>query len=306
MSTYKRPDFLKSQLASLLQQTFENFEIVVSDNDPDASGQQVANSFNDPRIQYECNIENLGMVKSFNKSIERARGEFIVMVTDDDPVSADFLSIFFDIVGAHPGFSLYGGFGRTGKRKGEIEIIDKDAFLSEILDPTKTYDLLWSSCLLRKQALVQTGKLADYGGPHLVDHAMMTMVGSVNHALVVNNMYSSINSHQSNFSKSNLDIYFYSCQGFYNLLWPFCEGRSFKQKNHRVIKKHLSRWLVTSMFNLRRHFTAGSKDPAMINEIDKVSKKIMELPYMKGAIPRYQLKLFIFNCKKTLGLIKKA
>ena len=74
MSTYKRPGLLKTQLSSILQQTFSNFEVVISDNDPDCSARDTVSSFQDIRLQYFSNIENLGMIKSFNKSIERARG----------------------------------------------------------------------------------------------------------------------------------------------------------------------------------------------------------------------------------------
>lgn len=305
MSTYKRPEFLHSQVSSLLQQTFKDFEIVVSDNDPEASGKPVAESFNDTRIQYRCNAENLGMVKSFNKSIERAAGKFIVMVTDDDPVDHNFLSSFFEIIKKYPGYSLYGGFGRKGKSEGALEIIDKENFLAEVLNPSKTYNLLWSSCLLSKEALVSVGKLADYGGPHLVDHAMMAMTGSVNGGLMINRMYSSINSHQSNYSKSNLDIYFNSCKGFYELLNDFNRGKKNETENEIVIKKHLTRWFITSMFNLRRHFSVGNNmDKNIIYEIEKVSKKIMSLPFMKRSIYKYKVKLFIFYCKNKLGLLR--
>ncbi|HEY0433082.1 MAG TPA: glycosyltransferase, partial [Chitinophagaceae bacterium] len=80
MSTYKRPQFLRKQLDSLLRQTFPGFQIIISDNDPEASGQGVVDAFNDARIIYQCNGENLGMVKSFNRSLQRAQSEFVVMI----------------------------------------------------------------------------------------------------------------------------------------------------------------------------------------------------------------------------------
>jgi glycosyltransferase involved in cell wall biosynthesis len=303
MSTYKRPDFLKTQISILLQQTFQNIEIVISDNDELASGKTVADSFNDPRVQYYCNNENLGMVKSFNKSIDRARGEYIIMVTDDDPVDINLVSVFFNLINTNPGYSLYGGFGRRGKQKDEIELWDKDHFLLELLDPDKTYNLLWSSCLLKKEALVQAGKLADYGGPHLVDHAMMAMTGSISGGVMVNRMYSSINSHQSNFSKSNIEVYYKSCKGFYDLISDL-KNVSKNGQHHKILIKHLNRWFITSMFNLRKHFSSkGNKDIEMVRKIDEVSLKIMKLPFMKTVIPKYYFKISIFTCKKILRLI---
>src|ERR1035437_7687337 len=109
MSTYKRPQFLHSQITSLLQQNFQNFEIVISDNDPETSGKTVAESFNDPRIQYQGNDENLGMIKSFNKSLRRSKGEYIVMITDDDPVYPDMASTLFHLTEKYPGYGMYMG-----------------------------------------------------------------------------------------------------------------------------------------------------------------------------------------------------
>ena len=97
MSTYNRPTFLQKQIELLFKQSFQNFEIVINDNDPNASGKIIADSFNDERIKYECNIENLGMVKSFNRAIDRAKGEFVVMVTDDDPVFEYMLDYFYNL-----------------------------------------------------------------------------------------------------------------------------------------------------------------------------------------------------------------
>ncbi|NOT52329.1 MAG: glycosyltransferase family 2 protein [Chitinophagaceae bacterium] len=305
MSTYKRPGFLKTQIESLLQQTFRNFEIVISDNDPDASGKAIVETFNDLRVKYFPNGENLGMVKSFNKSIDRARSEFIVMVTDDDPVDPQFLSFVHGLVKQYPGHSLYAGFKRKGKREEEVELLNKNVFLREILDTGKTTKLLWSSCLLRKEALVKIGKLADYGGGHLVDHAMISMTGSINGGVVVNKMYSDVVLHETNYTKSNLPVYPLSCIGFYNLVSTFCKENNSFRENEVVIKKHLHKWFIDCMFNLRRFYSAGNiKDQKRIKEVDSIAKQIMEFPFMKNIIPKYKVKYFIFWIKMKLGMIK--
>src|ERR1700737_1288189 len=85
-STYKRPEFLESTLQSILKQTFQDFEVIVSDNDTEQSGKRVVESFNDSRFKYFPNPENLGMKKSFNLSLNRSSGEFIIMIADDDPL----------------------------------------------------------------------------------------------------------------------------------------------------------------------------------------------------------------------------
>src|SRR5580765_3580682 len=89
-TTFKRHDYLKSTLESVREQTFTDFEVIISDNDPEQSGRTIVESF-DERFKYFPNNENLGMKKSFNKSLERSIGEYIVMIADDDPVYPDML-----------------------------------------------------------------------------------------------------------------------------------------------------------------------------------------------------------------------
>ena len=53
MTTYKRPEFLKNQLNSLLKQTFKNFHVIISDNDC-SKREVIVNEINDPRISYHA------------------------------------------------------------------------------------------------------------------------------------------------------------------------------------------------------------------------------------------------------------
>src|SRR5450432_4216596 len=112
MSTYKRPVLLKNALKLIAKQTFRNFEVVVSDNDPEGSAKPVVESFNDKRFRYFFNEEDLGMIRSYNKSIERASTPFIVMITDDDPVSDNLLEELFQLHNQYKGHSIYCGFQR--------------------------------------------------------------------------------------------------------------------------------------------------------------------------------------------------
>src|ERR1017187_5289052 len=91
ISTYKRPEFLKRQLIALSQQTLPNFQVVICDNDPEASGERIVKDFDDTRFGYYHNIENLGMILSFNKCIKIAATPYIIMLTDDDYVDSNML-----------------------------------------------------------------------------------------------------------------------------------------------------------------------------------------------------------------------
>ncbi len=306
MSTFKRPDFLKGQIEVLLQQSFTDFEIVISDNDPEGSGKVVAASFNDDRVQYACNIENIGMVKSFNNSIERARGEYIVMVTDDDPVFENMLEFFYNLHQQYPGFSLYCGANRKGKPQGFIELVKAPDFIKQILNPQLTPAVHWSSSLLKKETLIRTGKLADYGSGHLVDHAMLVLMGSQDGAILINQQFSKIQLHQSNYSKANVENYLLSCKGFYNVLSGYFKEKEGYNVNEAEIVKHLHHWFIVCFFALRRFYTVNNMaTKQLLDELDGTADKIMQLPYMRVCRFKYAAKKVIFAVKKNLGLLHK-
>src|SRR5687767_10559194 len=107
-TTFKRYDYLRKTLESVKNQTVLDFEVIVSDNDPEQSGRSIVESF-DERFKYFPNEENLGMKKSFNKSLERSSGEYIVMIADDDPVYPDMLETLLNLSERYPDHSMYLG-----------------------------------------------------------------------------------------------------------------------------------------------------------------------------------------------------
>ena len=237
ISTFKRPELLKQQLQLLLLQTFSNFNIVVSDNDPEASARIICESLNDNRIKYFHNSDNLGMIKSFNKSIERSVTDYIVMVTDDDPIEKDFLERFNKLYQEYPEYSIYCGFIRKNHKPESVELIGKKKFIQEILDPDKTLKILWSSSIIKKSDALKVGYIPDYGSPHLADHAFLALVGNVNGGIIINKMYSSLTSHNTNFSKSHFESYLSGCKGFYTIFSELKHPN--KQQILNAVSKHL-------------------------------------------------------------------
>lgn len=297
-----RPEFLRTQLALLLQQTFGDFEIVISDNDPAGSGKAIAESFNDGRIRYYHNAVNLGMIKSFNKSIERSLTDYIVMVTDDDPVDKIFLNEMYILSKANPGFSVYGGFKRKYSKPGSVEIIDANYFAAEILHPDKTLNLLWSSCVLEKDSVIRIGMIPDYGSPHLADHALLALTGNEKGGVLVNRMFSSLTSHNTNFSKLNLDYYYISCEGFYNVMTSRLCNNNFAKK---AVRLHLENWLIANVFTLKKFYTIVKPDKEKILVVESFANKIIELPFIGAVVKiKYFLKQLIFKVKVAIGMLK--
>ena len=87
--TYKRHQFLKNAIESVLAQTYADFEMIIVDDNPPRTAERiftedVIREIDDPRIRYIQNKENMGGAASRNVAIEMANGEYIAFLDDDD------------------------------------------------------------------------------------------------------------------------------------------------------------------------------------------------------------------------------
>ena len=79
------PKFLKEMIESILNQTFNDFEfILLNDSPSNKEIKDIVLSYNDKRIIYVENEENLGISKSRNKLLNLAKGEYIAIFDHDD------------------------------------------------------------------------------------------------------------------------------------------------------------------------------------------------------------------------------
>jgi glycosyltransferase involved in cell wall biosynthesis len=247
MSTYKRPDILHRQLIQILKQEYSNYEIVISDNDPEASAAGVVLRINDNRIKYSCNEVNVGMVKSFNKSIERSTGEFIVMITDDDPAYPHMLSDLISLYNAYPDYGVYAGCGdliienefsqKTLQRQigsnstllksldeNQVLLLTPNDYVSSYLDGffSNTY-LLWSCCMIKRDIILNIKGMPDYGSELLTDHAFMIASGSFQGVVYKNRVMGGQAIHGGNYGydfEKISDKYISTPILFYNYLKP--------------------------------------------------------------------------------------
>ncbi len=92
--TFKRADLLKEAIDSALNQTdFSDYDIIVVDNDPERNceTEKLMNTYNNPRLGYYKNAENLQMSGNWNRAFQLARGEYLVLLHDDDLILNSFL-----------------------------------------------------------------------------------------------------------------------------------------------------------------------------------------------------------------------
>lgn len=81
--THNRPDMLKDALQSILDQTFQDFEIIVV-NDAGTDVSDVIAGFDSTKILYLQHATNKGLAAARNTGINAAKGKYIAYLDDDD------------------------------------------------------------------------------------------------------------------------------------------------------------------------------------------------------------------------------
>jgi glycosyltransferase involved in cell wall biosynthesis len=90
--TFNRSRGLRRALASVLAQSFVDFEaLVVDDASTDGTPDLVA-SFTDPRVRYQRQPINVGVARNWGTGLSLARGEFVALLMDDDWYGPEFLA----------------------------------------------------------------------------------------------------------------------------------------------------------------------------------------------------------------------
>ncbi|MGZ3903042.1 MAG: glycosyltransferase [Bacteroidia bacterium] len=91
MPAFNVGPFIKESIASTLDQTFSDFELIIINDGSTDNTEEEIKKFTDPRILYIKNEKNLNLANSLNKAMRVAKGKYIARMDADDISAADRL-----------------------------------------------------------------------------------------------------------------------------------------------------------------------------------------------------------------------
>ena len=100
LPVYNGEKFIHKCLDSLLNQTFENFVIIISDNASTDNTKKICQEYSqkDKRIQYIRQEKNIGLLPNFNFVLEQSNSEFFMWMGVDDYILPDYIKKNMDIL----------------------------------------------------------------------------------------------------------------------------------------------------------------------------------------------------------------
>jgi glycosyltransferase involved in cell wall biosynthesis len=83
--------FFQDALQSVLNQSFDDFELIIVNNGSKEDVLSIVNNYSDPRIKYIEHQEMFPVIENWNKCLSYAKGDYFVLFSDDDIYEKDFL-----------------------------------------------------------------------------------------------------------------------------------------------------------------------------------------------------------------------
>lgn len=105
MPSWNTSNFIAESITSVIDQTYENWELIIVDDCSTDNTDEVVAKFTDKRIRYFKNEKNSGAALSRNRALREARGEWIAFLDSDDLWNSEKLEHQINFMNKH-GYTL--------------------------------------------------------------------------------------------------------------------------------------------------------------------------------------------------------
>lgn len=170
LPAYKAKYFHQA-ISSILNQTYTDFELVIVNDASPENLDTIVSSFDDSRIRYYKNKENIGgcnLVAQWNKCLEYAAGEYVILASDDDIYFPEYLSKMSELVDKYPDVNVFRP--RVQLIDGNDNVIRVEGYLVEHISSLEFMYLLQHRMIyggipyyiFKKEALLDIGGFIEF------------------------------------------------------------------------------------------------------------------------------------------------
>lgn len=122
LPTYNRAHLLPRAIKSVLEQDYQDWELIIWDDGSTDNTKSIVQSFGDKRIKYFFD-KNHGMSYALNQGIDKTIGENIAFLDDDDVWKESKLSLQVGMLTNFPEIDLvFGNFANCNHESGETRL----------------------------------------------------------------------------------------------------------------------------------------------------------------------------------------
>lgn len=125
--TYNGGEFIKETIESILAQSYDNLEIIITDDKSTDNTAEIVSSFEDKRIIFIRNEKNLGFIGNWNKCLSLTQGKYMKVVCHDDILLEDTIKKQVEIMETNSNVSVVTGASTVVNTGGQA-VMERRAF----------------------------------------------------------------------------------------------------------------------------------------------------------------------------------
>lgn len=110
LPVYNAALYVKEAVQSVLNQTFQNFELLIYNDGSTDNSLEILQQFEDSRIRIVNYEKNIGLIQLLNNAFSEAKGEYIARMDADDVCLPDRFEKQVGFLDQHPNIGICGGF----------------------------------------------------------------------------------------------------------------------------------------------------------------------------------------------------
>lgn len=171
MPTYKRASSIGKAIESVIQQSYQNWELVIIDDGGNDGTDKVVASYDEPRIRYESLPQNQGVSAARNRALELAEGELICYLDSDNVWHSQFLLLMAGVFCEKPEFDTAYSAQYLYKKGAEKPYAMRYGLFNKTLLLNRNY--IDMNCFMHRRKLYDTLGGFDQNLRRLVDWDMM-------------------------------------------------------------------------------------------------------------------------------------
>lgn len=167
--SYNHENYIEETIESILNQTFQDFEIIITDDGSTDKTVEKIKKFKDQRIQLFLFQNNIGACTALNNCITNSNGKYIAYVSSDDVWESDKLEKQVKFLDENQDIGVVLTKAKIIDENGE-ELNDKNHFYYSIFDQENRSNFSWlkyfflqGNCLCHPSAMFRRSIYDDIG-----------------------------------------------------------------------------------------------------------------------------------------------
>lgn len=164
---YNKEKFIQNTLEKVLEQSFQDFEVIIVDDGSTDGGAEIVKNIQNERIKYFWQ-ENQGVSSARNKGISLAKNEYICFLDADDEWKPDFLEKMYTLLVKYPEYKVFSAAIEIDMGQKIIPAlytlsnsVAENIYIEDYFRGSMKYSIIFTSCAVFHYSVFQSVGVFD-------------------------------------------------------------------------------------------------------------------------------------------------